>query len=152
MQTYVGITTSQPHTDQKPMEMSKTQFAGLKLVPLHFWFSRSSCKVVGEAMECFCFLRNIQDKLPDRQSPHERRFEPPFDCPVIPFGPFFSKKSNLYERQKSCSSIWYNDASRNLHRVHAEFWRRLDQRLGHRGLARHREQRRVRSSRQEVQV
>ena len=38
--THVGITTSQPHTDQKPMDLPKTQFAGSKKVPLRFWCSR----------------------------------------------------------------------------------------------------------------
>ena len=37
-------------------------------------------------MECYCFLRNIQDLLSDGKTPFERRFEMPFDGPVIPFG------------------------------------------------------------------
>ena len=44
---------------------------------------------------------------------------------------------NIYERQKSSPSIWDKDASRNIHRVRFEFWRRSDQRLEHRGLVRH---------------
>ena len=36
-------------------------------------------------MECFCYLRNIQDKLADRRSPYSRRFGNPFDGPVMPF-------------------------------------------------------------------
>ena len=38
------------------------------------------------------------------------------------------------------------------HRIRIEFWRRLDWRLDQRGLARHGEQRRFRSSRQKAQV
>ena len=37
-------------------------------------------------MECFCYLRNIQDKLEDGKSPYEARFGTPFDGPVIPLG------------------------------------------------------------------
>ena len=38
-----------------------------------------------EAMECYCYLRNLQDLPPDGQTPYERRFNSPFDEPVIPF-------------------------------------------------------------------
>ena len=104
-----------------------------KKVPLHFCFTPIFQKSGGEKQtECFCHLRNIQDKLADRKSPKERRFGTPFDGPVMPFGVVF-----LYEKHKSSSSIWYKDASRNIHRIRAEFWRRLDRRLHHRGLARH---------------
>ena len=42
-------------------------------------------KVVGgRAMECFCFLRNLQDNLTDAKSPYETRFGTPFDGPMIP--------------------------------------------------------------------
>ena len=37
-------------------------------------------------MECYCYLRNIQDKLSDGKTPHERRFGMPSNGPVIPFG------------------------------------------------------------------
>ena len=36
-------------------------------------------------MECFCSLRNIQDKLADRTSPFERRCGTPFDVSTNPF-------------------------------------------------------------------
>ena len=40
-----------------------------------------------DSVECYCNLRNIQDKLSDGKTPHERRFGMPFDGPaVIPFG------------------------------------------------------------------
>ena len=38
------------------------------------------------SMECYCYLRNIQDKLSDGKTPYERRFGMPFNRPVIPFG------------------------------------------------------------------
>ena len=37
-------------------------------------------------MECYCYLRNIQDKLSDGKTSYERRFGMPFNGPVIPFG------------------------------------------------------------------
>ena len=37
-----------------------------------------------ESMECFCFLRNVQDFLTDWQTPSERRFEQPFKGTIIP--------------------------------------------------------------------
>ena len=39
-----------------------------------------------DSMECYCYLRNIQDLLSDGKTPHERRFGIPFNGPVIPFG------------------------------------------------------------------
>ena len=38
-----------------------------------------------EAMESYCYLRKIQDKLADRKSSCERRCGTPFDGPVMPF-------------------------------------------------------------------
>ena len=38
-------------------------------------------------MECYCYLRNIQDLLSDGKTPYERRFGMPCNGPVIPFGP-----------------------------------------------------------------
>ena len=39
-----------------------------------------------DSMECYCYLRNIQDLLFDGKTPYERRFGVPFNGPVIPFG------------------------------------------------------------------
>ena len=39
-----------------------------------------------EAMECYSYLRNVQDLLEDGQTPFEGRFNWPFDGPTIPFG------------------------------------------------------------------
>ena len=38
------------------------------------------------SMECYCYLRNIQDLLSDGKTPYKRRFGMPFNGPVIPFG------------------------------------------------------------------
>ena len=39
-----------------------------------------------DSMECCCYLRNIQDLLSGGKTPNQRRFEMPFNGPVIPFG------------------------------------------------------------------
>ena len=39
-----------------------------------------------DSMECYTYLRNIQDLLSDGKTPHERRFGEPFKGPIIPFG------------------------------------------------------------------
>ena len=36
-------------------------------------------------MECYCFLRNIQDLLSDGKTPYERRFGVSLNGPIIPF-------------------------------------------------------------------
>ena len=38
------------------------------------------------SMECYTYLRNIQDLLSDGKTPCERRFGKPFNGPIIPFG------------------------------------------------------------------
>ena len=38
-----------------------------------------------DSMECYWYLRNIQDLLSDGKTPYEQRFGMPFDGPVIPF-------------------------------------------------------------------
>ena len=39
-----------------------------------------------DAMECYCYLRNISDLLSDGKTPYERRFGMEFDGPALPFG------------------------------------------------------------------
>ena len=39
-----------------------------------------------DSMECYNYLRNIQDFLSDGKTPYERRFGQPFEGPIIPFG------------------------------------------------------------------
>ena len=44
-------------------------------------------KIGGQiSIECYTFLRNIQDPLSDGKTPYERRFGLPFKGPIIPFG------------------------------------------------------------------
>ena len=37
-------------------------------------------------MECYCYLRNVQDLLADGKTPYERRFGEPLKGPIVPFG------------------------------------------------------------------
>ena len=39
-----------------------------------------------DSMECYCYLRSVQDLLPDGKTSHERRFGESFTGPIIPFG------------------------------------------------------------------
>ena len=39
------------------------------------------------SMECFCYLRNVQDLVADGKTPYERRFGEHLDGPMILFGP-----------------------------------------------------------------
>ena len=39
-----------------------------------------------DSMECYTYLRNVQDLLSDGRTPYERRFGKPFKGPIIPFG------------------------------------------------------------------
>ena len=39
-----------------------------------------------DSMECYTYLRNVQDLLSDGKTPFERRFGKPFKGPIIPFG------------------------------------------------------------------
>ena len=43
-------------------------------------------KWLADSMECYRYLRNIQDLLSDGQTPYERRLGEPFKEPVIPLG------------------------------------------------------------------
>ena len=39
-----------------------------------------------DSVECYCYLRSIEDLLSDGKTPCERRFGEPFQGPAIPFG------------------------------------------------------------------
>ena len=41
---------------------------------------------LAESLECYCYLRNLQDLSSDGKTPGERWFGIPFNGPVIPFG------------------------------------------------------------------
>ena len=39
-----------------------------------------------DSMECYCYLRNVEEPLADEKTLYGRRFGEPFEGPVIPFG------------------------------------------------------------------
>ena len=43
-------------------------------------------RLCADSMECYCYLRNVQDLVADGKTPCERRFAQPFKGPIIPFG------------------------------------------------------------------
>ena len=51
-------------------------------------------------MECFCYLRNVQDLLVDGKTPYERRFGESFKGAIIPFGAMVEYLPNS-ERDKA---------------------------------------------------
>ena len=42
-------------------------------------------KLWADSMECYTYLRNIQDLVSDGKTPYEKRFGEPFKGPIIPF-------------------------------------------------------------------
>ena len=59
-----------------------------------------------DSMECFTFLRNIQDLLSDGKTPYGRRFVQPFKGPIIPFGSLVEYHLIKCEGPVKNPSIW----------------------------------------------
>ena len=65
------------------------------------------------ARECYCNLRSVQDLPADGQTPHERRFNLPFEGPIIPFGeevkffPISSKDQGRVDQFAEPERHWY---------------------------------------------
>ena len=57
-----------------------------------------------DSMECYCYLRNIQDLLVDGKTPFERRFGEPFQGPVILFGAMVEYHPILLKTCRDCIS------------------------------------------------
>ena len=80
------ICTSTPHKSETHGIAERTVRRvkeGTSAVLLH---SDLDEKWSADSMECYRYLRNIQDLLSDGKTPCERRFGIPFNGPVIPFG------------------------------------------------------------------
>ena len=76
----------QHHTDQKhmgPERVVRRVKEGTSAVLLQSGLGNEWWT---DSMECYCYLRKIQDLLSDGKTPNERWFGMPFDGPVIPFG------------------------------------------------------------------
>ena len=56
-------------------------------------------------MECYCYLRNVQDLMADGETPYERRFGESFKGPIVPFGALVEFLPNSEIRQSENPSI-----------------------------------------------
>ena len=59
-----------------------------------------------DSIECYCYLRNLQDFLRDGKTPWERRFGESFKGPIIPFGALVEYHPNLNTWSNENSSIF----------------------------------------------
>ena len=57
-------------------------------------------------MECYTYLRNVQDLLSGGKTPHEKRFGKPFKGPIIPFGSQVEYYPTSAKDQVKKPSIW----------------------------------------------
>ena len=83
---YPGIIVRQHHTDQKRIGLLKEQCGvkgGTSAVLLQSGLDE---KWWADSMECYCYLRNIQDRLSGGKTPNERWFGVAFNGPVITLG------------------------------------------------------------------
>ena len=62
-----------------------------------------------DSLECFSYLRNIQDLLSDGKTPFERRFGKPFEGPIILFG--FLLSITLFQESINLDRQSYLDCS-----------------------------------------
>ena len=67
-------------------------------------------------MECYCYLRNVHDKMVDGKTAFEKRFGRKVDGPSILFGTLVE---HYHERQVKDQSVWTKNAERNLLRLWA---------------------------------
>ena len=67
-----------------------------------------------DSLECYCYLRNVQDLLAEGKTPYERRFAESFEGPINPFGALVEYLPNS-ERDKA--------------RIHIFLWQMVQQKL-----------------------
>ena len=58
-----------------------------------------------DSMECYCYLRNIQDLLSDGKTPYERRFGMPFKGPVNRLDQWSNITVSLRKTYLDCISL-----------------------------------------------
>ena len=81
-----------------------------------------------DSMECYTYLRNIQDLLSDGKTPYERRFGEPFKGPIIPFGslleyhPITAKDQSRIHQFGKESLTWIVPRIRFVRWVNLEGW------------------------------
>ena len=67
------------------------------------------------SMECYTYLRNIQDLLSDGKTPYERPFGMPFNGPVTPFGamveyyPMYFSVMHYTRGESGKETLWSQD-------------------------------------------
>ena len=87
MKIFPGIIVRRHHTDPKQMGFAERAVRrvkeGTSAVLLQSGLDE---KWWADSMECYCYLRNIQDLLSDGKTLHERRFGVPSGGPVIRVG------------------------------------------------------------------
>ena len=87
VKTFPGIIARQHLTDRKQMGSLREQCAESRKGHLRYCCNQVlDEKCWADSMECYTFLRNIQDLLSDGKTPLERRFGVPFNGRVIPCG------------------------------------------------------------------
>ena len=59
-----------------------------------------------DSMECYCYLRNVQDILSGGKTPYERRFGEPFKEPIISFAPCFCRRPVAAASVRQDSFTW----------------------------------------------
>ena len=79
-----------------------------------------------DSMECYTYLRNIQDLLSYWKTPYEIRFGKPFKGPIIPFGSlveYHSKTAKDQSRIINLERKSYLDCSSDTHCTRGDFGR-----------------------------
>ena len=89
-----------------------------------------------DTMECCCYLRNLQDLLPDGRTMCEKRFNASFGGQIIPSEHKTSCKPISPKEKRRCSSVWQQDVVWHIHRVRPAHGREIVRTLACCGLAR----------------
>ena len=61
---------------------------------------------LADSMECYTYLRNMQDLLSDGKTPYERRFGQPIIGPIIPFRSWVEYYSISAKDQSRIHHFW----------------------------------------------
>ena len=80
-----------------------------------------------DSMECYCYLRNIQDLLSDGKTPYDRRFGMPYNSPVNSVWTDGRVSPCLCERHIE-TSIWVKSLTRHILRLCIVCGRNLERR------------------------
>ena len=71
-------------------------------------------KWLSDSVECYCYLRNVQDLMADGKTLYERRYGEPFKGPIIPFGAMVEYHPISSRDFFKNSSIWQERITRYL--------------------------------------